>query len=84
MNGGEYLRPLLNKFFVQRQIIIKPGEDGFRIAECPGLPGCVSQGESKKEASRNIREATEGCIGVLREEGEAIPGDDMESVVAAV
>ncbi len=33
-----------------RQVIIYPGEDGFWIAECPSLPGCISQGATKEEA----------------------------------
>ena len=56
-----------------RQITIKPGEDGFWLAECPSLPGCISQGQSKKEAIQNIREAIEGYIEVLQEEGDPIP-----------
>lgn len=56
-----------------RQIIIKPGEDGFWLAECPSLPGCISQGQSRKEATQNIREAIEGYIEVLEEEGDPIP-----------
>ena len=55
-----------------RQVIIKPGEDGFWTAECPSLPGCISQGQSKKEAVENIREAIEGYIEVLEEEGDPI------------
>ena len=56
-----------------RQVIIKPGEDGFWVAECPSLPGCISQGQSRKEAIQNIREAIEGYIEVLQEIGEPIP-----------
>ncbi len=56
-----------------RQIIIKPGEDGFWVAECPSLPGCLSQGQSRKEAVQNIQEAIEGYIEVLEEEGHPIP-----------
>ena len=43
-----------------RQVVVYPGEDGFWVAECPSLPGCVSQGESREQA--NIREAIEGYI----------------------
>ncbi len=41
-----------------REAIIYPGENGYWIAECPGLPGCISQGNSKEEAIVNIREAS--------------------------
>ena len=52
-----------------RQVIIFPGEDGFWVAECPSLPGCISQGETRAEAIVNIREAIEGFIAVLEEDG---------------
>jgi predicted RNase H-like HicB family nuclease len=38
------------------------GEDGYIIAECPSLPGCLSQGRTKKEALENIREAIEASL----------------------
>ena len=31
-----------------RQVLVYPGEDGFWVAECPSLPGCISQGVSKE------------------------------------
>lgn len=52
-----------------RHVIIYPGEDGFWVAECPSLPGCVSQGETKEKAVLNIKEAIELYIEGLREEG---------------
>lgn len=44
------------------QVILRPGEDGFMIAECPALPGCISQGRTAQEAIQNIREAMELCL----------------------
>ncbi len=41
------------------QIVLEPGEDGWIVAECPALPGCVSQGRTEAEAIDNIREAIE-------------------------
>ena len=43
-----------------RQAILYPGEDGYWVAECPSLPGCISQGETKEQAIENIREAIRG------------------------
>lgn len=37
-------------------------ETGMIVAECPAIPGCVSQGITEAEALANIREAIEGCI----------------------
>ena len=67
-----------------RQIIIKPGEDDFWLAECPSLPGCISQGQSKKEAIQNIQEAIQGYIEVLQQDGDSIPDDNMESMIVAI
>jgi len=36
---------------------LEKAEDGWVVAECPALPGCVSQGKDEKEALENIREA---------------------------
>jgi predicted RNase H-like HicB family nuclease len=47
---------------MMRQVIIYPGKDGSWVAECPSLPGCVSQGETKEEAIQNIREAIDGYV----------------------
>jgi predicted RNase H-like HicB family nuclease len=52
-----------------RQVVLYPGEDGYWVAECPSLPGCVSQGKTKAEAVTNIREAIEGYILTLQADG---------------
>jgi len=54
---------------IMRQVLIYPGEDGYWVAECPSLPGCVSQGETKEEAITNIREAIELYVETLQEDG---------------
>jgi predicted RNase H-like HicB family nuclease len=53
-----------------RQIIMYPGEDGYWVAECASLPGCISQGKTKEEAIANIREAIELYIEDMIENGE--------------
>lgn len=37
-------------------------ETGMLVAECPAIPGCVSQGKTEPEALANIKEAIEGCL----------------------
>ena len=44
-------------------------EDGMFIAECPAIPGCVSQGATEREAERNIEDAIRECLAVRREQG---------------
>lgn len=67
-----------------RQIILYPSEDGFWVVECPSLPGCVSQGEDKAGAVANIREAIEGYIVALEEDGLPVPEERFETIVMAV
>lgn len=38
-------------------VTLEQAEDGWIVAECPALPGCVSQGKDEKEALDNIKEA---------------------------
>jgi len=49
---------------MQIQAVIHDAEEGGYWAEVPALPGCVSQGETLEEVTRNIREAIEGCLSV--------------------
>jgi predicted RNase H-like HicB family nuclease len=37
-------------------------ETGMIVAECPAIPGCVSQGKTEQEAIDNIREAIAACL----------------------
>ena len=50
-----------------RKVILYPGEDGFWVVECPSLPGCISQGTSKDDALKNIREAIDLYVEVLKD-----------------
>jgi predicted RNase H-like HicB family nuclease len=44
-------------------------EDGMYIAECPAIPGCVSQGSTEAEAETNIADAIRECLAVRAELG---------------
>jgi len=50
-----------------------PGEDGWIVADCPSLPGCVSQGHTRDEALANIKEAMELWLEVEAEQSGAPP-----------
>ena len=67
-----------------RQIILYPGEDNFWVAECPSLPGCVSQGDTREEAILNIREAIQGYIAALEEDGLQVPEERFQAILIAV
>ena len=50
-------------------ITLDRDEDGIWIAECPAIPGCVSQGPTRDKALTNIREAIALCLEVRAERG---------------
>jgi predicted RNase H-like HicB family nuclease len=64
-------------------VALIPGEDGFIVAECPALPGCVSQGRTKAEALNNIREAIEASL-LTRHEMGLDPSIQVVEVKVAV
>jgi predicted RNase H-like HicB family nuclease len=61
-----------------RRIATYPGEDGYWVAECPSLPGCLCQGKTSEDAILNMTDAIEGHIAALREDGLTVPGEDLE------
>jgi len=63
------------------RINIYQDEDGVFVAECPTLPGCISQGKTRKEALENIRDAIEGYIESLKKHNEPIPLSIDEEVI---
>jgi predicted RNase H-like HicB family nuclease len=50
-------------------ITITRDEDGAYIAECPAIPGCVSQGKTEAEAQANVQDAIKQCLEVCAEMG---------------
>jgi predicted RNase H-like HicB family nuclease len=58
-------------------------EDGVWIVECPAIPGCVSQGRTKKEALENIKDAIEQCLKVRAEKGMPLTIETRQVEVSA-
>ena len=56
-----------------RQVLLYPGEDGYWVVECPSLPGCISQGETREAAIANIKEAIAAYVSALEEDGLPVP-----------
>ena len=63
-------------------VTIDRDEDGVWVAECPSIPGCVSQGHTKDEALANMREAIELCIEVRAEKGMPLTIETRQVEVA--
>lgn len=67
-----------------RQVMIYRGEDGMWVAECPSLPGCISQGRDREEAVENIKEAIDAYVEALLDDGLPVPEDKLDAMLVAV
>jgi len=63
-------------------VILERDETGMIVAECPAIPGCVSQGQTEQEAIDNIREAIIGCLEVRAAQGLPLTVRTVEVEVA--
>jgi len=59
-------------------ITLLQDEDGVFIAECPSIPGCVSQGATPDEAEANIQDAIRECLAVRAEKGMPLTVETRE------
>jgi predicted RNase H-like HicB family nuclease len=57
-------------------VVLEKAEDGWIVAECPALPGCVSQGRDEEEAITNIREAITAWLWAENQKAVAALPDD--------
>jgi predicted RNase H-like HicB family nuclease len=68
-------------------IIIEKGRESGYVAYAPALKGCVSQGKTREDAIKNVKEAIEAYIEALMEDGLPVPTetgkDTVELEVAA-
>jgi predicted RNase H-like HicB family nuclease len=67
---------------VRLTVTLERDETGMVVAECPAIPGCVSQGTTESEALANIREAIVGCLEVRAEQGMPLTVKTVELDIA--
>lgn len=63
-------------------VTVQPDEDGIFIVECPSIPGCISQGNTRDEALDNIKDAIHECLEVRAERGMPLTVDTYEVEIA--
>lgn len=63
------------------RVLIEQDEDGMYVAEVPSLPGCISQGQTRKEAVENIKDAIAAYLESLEAHGDPIPPPITEELV---
>ena len=63
------------------RVLIEQDEDGVFVAEVPALPGCISQGHTRVEATENIKEAIALYLESLSANNDALPPPITEELV---
>jgi antitoxin HicB len=63
------------------RVTIEQDEDGAFVANCPTLPGCISQGKTRAEAQANIKEAIQGYLESLKKHDEPIPPPITDEII---
>ncbi|MCK5346317.1 MAG: type II toxin-antitoxin system HicB family antitoxin [Candidatus Heimdallarchaeota archaeon] len=63
------------------RVLIEQDEEGVYVASVPLLPGCISQGVTRKEAVNNIKDAIAGYLISLKKHNEAVPPSIDEELV---
>ncbi len=63
------------------RVIVEQDEDGVFVAEVPALPGCITQGTTRKEVLENIQKAIEAYMESLQAHDEPIPPSIDEEIV---
>ncbi|MCD5407175.1 MAG: type II toxin-antitoxin system HicB family antitoxin [Desulfotomaculum sp.] len=66
------------------RVLISQDEDGVFVVECPSLPGCVSQGNNRREALDNIQDAISGYLESLKKHKEPVPPSIEEEIIEVV
>jgi predicted RNase H-like HicB family nuclease len=66
---------------VKYRVIIEQDEDGVFVAQCPALPGCISQAKTREQALVNIKDAIQGYLASLARHGEPVPPAIIEELV---
>ncbi len=74
----------LSQKILEYTAIFEPAEEGGYVVSVPALPGCITQGETFEEAVAMIKDAMQGYLAVLKEEGEEIPQEKSDVVITKV
>jgi predicted RNase H-like HicB family nuclease len=77
---GENLRisRTLCKHVLKYRVIIEKDEDGILVAKVPDLPGCATEGKTRAELMKNVKEAIQAYIEALKEHGEPVPIETVQ------
>ena len=76
------MTPIAIRSSMKFTVTIDRDETGTWVAECPAIPGCVSQGATKAQALKNVREAIGLCLEVRSERGLPLTVETQHGEIA--
>ena len=74
----------LSQKILEYTAIFEPAEEGGYVVTIPALPGCISEGDTFEEAAAMIKDAMEGYLAVLNDEGKEIPVEKSDVIITKV
>lgn len=78
------MKKLISQKILEYTAIFEPADEGGYTASIPALPGCVSEGDTFEEAVAMIKDAMEGYLAVMKEEGKEIPEEKSDIIITKV
>ncbi len=60
------------------RVIIEKDEDGVLIAKVPDLPGCATEGKTRQELMKNVKEAIQAYLEALKKQGDPVPVETVQ------
>ncbi|MBI2405805.1 type II toxin-antitoxin system HicB family antitoxin [Candidatus Microgenomates bacterium] len=64
--------------------VFEPAEEGGYVVTVPVLPGCITEGDTFEEAMAMAKDAIEGYLAVLKDEGQKVPTENEDVIVTKV
>ena len=64
---------MMTTMAIKFKVIVERDEDGMYVAKVPDLPGCATEGKTKKELMRNVKEAIQVYLESLKKHGDPVP-----------
>jgi predicted RNase H-like HicB family nuclease len=64
--------------FQKRKAGSKKDEDGVLVARVPDLPGCATEGKTKEDLIKNLKEAIQTYLKALKEHGDPVPIETVQ------
>ena len=78
------MKKQLSQKILEYTTIFEPAEEGGYVVSVPALPGCISEGDTFEEAVTMIKDAVQGYLAVMNDQGKEIPQEKSDVIITKV